>query len=387
ALWFATDAGISRLVPVPDPVPISPPVLITGLRQMGAPLPISALGEKWVRGLELTPNRNQLQFDFVSVDFRPGTVLRYEYKLEGADRTWSAPSSERTVNYASIAPGSYRFLVRAINSDGISSPEPATVTFIVLKPVWRQWWFLVLCGTAAALAIYAVHRLELRSLLAIERIRTVIATDLHDDIGASLSQIALVSEVARLEAARGGGVQESLSRIADISRELIDSMSEIVWATNPQRDRLSDLANRMREFAEDMLVPRNIKFVLQVPAAGEDSKIGPKIRRQLFLIFKECIHNIERHSGCTEAFADLAVQNQDVILQISDNGVGLHTSSNDPHVCGREGLASIQARAASLQGTIEINSEAGKGLALVVRAPLRQGLLTRSRIARLLAGR
>ncbi|MBV9675611.1 MAG: hypothetical protein JO185_04710 [Acidobacteriaceae bacterium] len=387
ALWFATDEGISRLMPAPDSVPLPPPVLITGLRQMGIPLPISALGERRVRGLELAPNRNQLQIDFVGLDFRPGTVLRYQYKLDRADRTWSAPTSERTVNYASIAPGSYRFLVRAINSDGISSPEPAAVMFIVLAPVWRQWWFLALCGTAAALAIYAVHRLRLQQLLAVERIRTGIATDLHDDVGASLSRIALLSEVARMDAARGGGVQESLSRIADISREVIDAMSEIVWATNPQRDRLSDLANRMRAFAEDMLVPRDIKFVLQAPALSEDSKIGPKLRRQLFLIFKECIHNIERHSGCTEALADLRVQKQELTLRISDNGVGLHTSSNDPRVCGGQGLASIQARAASLQGRIEVTSEAGKGLALVIHAPLGPGFLTRSRMARLLAGK
>ena len=162
------------------------------------------------------------------------------------------------------------------------------------------------------------------------------------DIGASLSQIAVLSELARMDGSWSNGVQERLSRIAGMSRELVDSMSEIVWAISPQRDRLSDLSTRMREFAEDVLVPRNVAFRLDGPGSGEDLKLGPDMRRQVFLIFKECIHNIARHSGCTEVSAELKVHKEELILRVRDNGLGIRTLGNGNRMNGGHGLASMQ---------------------------------------------
>jgi len=127
-------------------------------------------------------------------------------------------------------------------------------------------------------------------------------------------------------------------------------MSELVWAINPQRDRLVDLASRMREFAEDLLVPRNIAFRLQALAPGEDLKLGPDVRRQVFLIFKECIHNIARHSGCSESVAELHIQKEELILRVSDNGLGVRAGNGGSRRNGGHGLASMKRRAESLKG-------------------------------------
>jgi hypothetical protein len=135
-------------------------------------------------------NQHQLQIEFFGLGFGSGQVLRYQYELEGADRDWSPPTDQRSVNYANLAPGSYRFLVRAVTADGLVSPSPATISFTILPPVWRRWWFIALAVTALALIVYSLYRYRVAQLIALERVRTRIATDLHDDIGSVLSQDA-----------------------------------------------------------------------------------------------------------------------------------------------------------------------------------------------------
>src|SRR5262249_20434363 len=143
------------------------------------------------RYLDLAPDQNQLQIDFAAISF--SEPLRYQYKLEGGG-DWSAAANTRSVNYASLPPGRYQFLVRAVNAQDLPS-EPASLTFTIAPPLWRRWWAVTGAALVLALAIYGAHRYRVRYLLAIERVRTRIASDLHDDIGANLSQIAILSEI------------------------------------------------------------------------------------------------------------------------------------------------------------------------------------------------
>lgn len=224
---FATHPG-------PEPPSQPPPVYIGGLTVAGVPHAISELGEAEIRELRFAHTQNQVRVDFFSLGFAPGEILRYQFKLEGAGGDWSAPTNERTVFYANMRPGTYRFMVRAVNADGLTSEQPASVTFTILAPVWQRWWFITLAVAATSLLIFAAHRYRVRRLLELERIRTRIATDLHDDIGASLSQIAILSEVARREVrAENTRATRPLMQIAAASAELVDSMSDIVWAINP----------------------------------------------------------------------------------------------------------------------------------------------------------
>jgi signal transduction histidine kinase/ligand-binding sensor domain-containing protein len=378
-LWFVTDEGISRLTPSRDPAPLPPSILITGLRAMGVQYPVSALGETRVEHLQLAPNHNHLQIDFVGLDFRPGTTLRYQYKLENSDRDWSAPTSERTVNYVSVAPGAYHFLVRAITFDGITSPEPAAVAFSVLAPLWRHWWFLTLCAIAASLVIYGVHRSRVQQLLAVESIRMRIATDLHDDIGTSLSHIALLSEVAASEVTRlmlapqDRRLQEPLARIGSVSRELIDSMSDIVWAVSPRKDRLRSLTQRMRELAGEALGARGIEFHLETAGVNQERKLDTEVRRQVFLIFKECVHNILRHSGSTRVACELQIDKSQLVLRLSDNGRGFGAAAGigPGNECqGGHGLQSMARRAKALGGKLEVTGPRDQGVTVLLSVPI-----------------
>jgi signal transduction histidine kinase len=330
-----------------------------------------------VSGLRI-PQR-PVRVDYVGLGFQPGGTLSYQYMLEGADRDWSPPTDQRTVIYAGLSAGTYRFLVRGLGVDGVSSPQPATVDFTILPPVWRTWWFLLACGSLASLLIYALHRYRLAQLLALANVRTSIATDLHDDIGASLSQIAILSEVAQRVAGTNGHSSTPLSEIAGISRELVDSMGDIVWAINPEHDRLSNLVYRMRRFATDLLGSQGIALQFRSSVADHDLRIGANLRRQIYLICKEGIHNVARHSGATSVEVVLDGDGDRLELCVRDNGRGFDPSTaSDGH-----GLVSIRKRAAVLGAQVEWQSAAGQGTTLRLRMrmePARSLTLLRGRM-------
>jgi signal transduction histidine kinase len=309
-----------------------------------------------------------LQIDFVGLSFASGESLRYQYKLEQADRDWSALTDQRTVNYANLAPGRYRFLVRAVNSDGVASSHLATVAFTILRPLWQRWWFLVGLMLGSGLLGYAFYRYRIARLLEIERVRTRIAADLHDDIGSNLSRIALLSEVIRQQMPKDDPqMTERLSLISSVSRESVDAMSDIVWAINPKRDRLRDLIQRMRRFAEDAFQSRSIEFQFHAPGAEQDIKLGVDTRREVFLIFKESINNLVRHSACTEAEIDFQIQGGWLVLKISDNGKGF---TPDSASLGH-GLISMRQRAKKLDGELELRSTNGQGTSVRLRVPVK----------------
>ena len=366
SLWFASNVhGLSRFTPEAEPPESAPEILITGLKVAGVIRQISQLGETDIGRIELGSSQNQLNIDFVGLSFGPGEQLRYQYQLEGSEQSWSQPSDHRSVNYASLAAGRYRFLVRAVNSEGVASIRPATFAFTILPPFWERWWFILLATVLLGLTAYTIHRQRLAQSVALERVRTRIATDLHDDIGANLSLIAMLSDVARTQLERDDvRLREWFSTIATTSRDTVDAMSDIVWAVNPKRDQLRDLTRRMRRFADDILGARNIELSFAAP--DSDLKLGSDLRRSLFLIFKEAVNNIVRHSRCTSVTVHLSVEHGWLVLKVSDNGKGIDSSSSIEGV----GLGSMVQRAQELGGTLNVLSPNGTGTTLTLKLPL-----------------
>ena len=368
ALWFGTLQGLSRILPEPEVTSVAPSTLISGLRIAGEDYAVSPLGQAAVVGPELGANQNDLQITFSSVSVGGAPSLRYQYKLEGADHDWSAPTAQRSITFARLSSGTYRFLVRAVTVDGATSVQPAFVSFTILRPIWQRWWFLSLAGLLVAGAAYEVHRYRVNRLLELERVRTRIATDLHDDIGASLSQIAILSEVVRQKVGRDhAAVTEQLSQITTSSSELMDTMSDIIWAVDPHKDRLTDLTQRMRRFASDVLSSRNIEFEFHPPDPRRDLNLGADVRRQVFLVCKESINNIARHSACSRVYIEFSVQTDRLTLVMRDNGRGFETMrESDGH-----GLSSMGERAKQMGGTLEIISQPGEGTTVTLRMPIR----------------
>jgi ligand-binding sensor domain-containing protein/two-component sensor histidine kinase len=375
-LWFGGKGGLSRLSPQPDPPQSPPPVLITGLRIGGESHQISAIGEREIGPVELGPDKIQIQIDFVALGFSPGEGLRYQYKLEGSSEDWSQLADHRTVNFARLAHGRYRFLVRAINADGVMSEPPASFSFRVLPPIWQRWWFVAMVATLVGLIAYALYRYRVARFLEIERVRTRIASDLHDDIGSNLTKIAILTEVAQQQFGREETDGGPLSSVARISRESLDSMGDIVWAINPKRDSLRELSRRLRGFATDIFTSRNIELSFQAIDRNLELKLGPDTRRNIFLIFKEAVNNAVRHSECSKAEIELKVVGASLVMTVRDDGKGF-----DLTVAGEgNGLVSMRRRAESMQGVLDVSSTLGKGSSVTLTTPIgrRHSLVAKS---------
>jgi signal transduction histidine kinase/ligand-binding sensor domain-containing protein len=405
-LWFATTNGLSVLSPPAQETESAPNILIGNLSIAGEQQSLPQLGSELVDKGELASSQNNLQIDFFGLDFRAGESLRYQYKFDGVDADWSPPSTQRNVTFAKLSPGSYRFLVRAIDSEGQVSAVPASVNFKILPPIWQRWWFVTAMVLATAFVVVAFYRYrtarlrEVNAALAeaklaeenlrlareekiseLEKVRSRIATDLHDDIGASLTQIAVLSEVARAQAGKGnGGPPESLSKISQVSNELIGTMSDIVWAINPAKDRFADLIQRMRRIASDLLSPKGIAVHFQSREQDKKLTVKTNARREVFLIFKESINNIAKHSSAKNVYIDVVITGDILILRINDDGKGFEIgpasfddtfSSDGP---SGNGITNMRKRAMEMGGRFDIDSGIGRGTTAVLTLPLEPGI-------------
>lgn len=356
ALWFGTPDGISRLVPAPAAPGAVPLAVITSVRVNGVPRPVPELGATELPEIVLAPDETRLRIDFAAPSFKPGGPVRFQTRLDGVDAGWSSPTTEPTIRFVGLAPGSYRFSVRAAGGEGEPS-EAASVGIRIPPPVWRRPWFLLGVTAAAILAAFLVHRQGVRRAVALERVRTRLATDLHDDVGSSLARISILSEVGRRSVEESGEASRLFGEIGETSRAVIDALGDAIWSIDPRRDDLQSLGDRLRHFAADLLEGRGIAFRLAVPENASAIELPSESRRHLFLFLKEAVTNAARHSRARSLEVALRVAGRVLALEVKDDGAGFATSASH---AGR-GLANMAARAAALGGKLDIRSEPGSG--------------------------
>ena len=364
-LWFGCNGGLIRLVPVEDPQTKPPTVVIDSLVVNTQRWPVSAVGQTDLGRFTLPAGRAALQVGYIAPGLGSGDV-RYQLMLGGMDSDWGAPSDQRSASYVNIGPGRYRFMVRAMSSDGVVSRNVAGFDFRVLAPVWQRWWFVSMAFALVLAAGSALWRYRLSRLLQIAEMRARIATDLHDDIGANLTRIAVLTEVVRRQRADTPDVTDTrLSAIATVARESMTAMSDIVWAIHPERDRSDELTRRMREYAEELCAAADITLTFIVPA-GKALRLGIEIRRDLYLFFKEAANNVARHSGCANFQVEIRVLAGHLQLVLTDDGVGF-----DPEVArDGNGLANMRRRAARMGGEVTIVSQRGAGTTIRLNLPI-----------------
>ena len=366
-IWVGTSRGVAKLVPEDDPGAAPPRVYLTGVRVAGT--------ERAMSGpLRLESDERTVDFSFSAPSFRAGETMKFQWRLHGASDAWSAPGPARAITLAGLSPGSYRFEVRAIDGNALVS-APASLDFGIRPPVWQRAWFLGLLAISAVGLVSVLYRARVARLVDLERVRTRIATDLHDDIGASLSQIAVLSQYASRQAARGSAeAGHSLDRITELSGAVVDAMSDVVWSINPARDRMSDLVHRMRRFAVDLFSDGDVVLKLDLPDDAADDALDPEARRQVYLVFKEALRNAARHAGAREVEASLRRDGDGLLLAVKDDGGGIAAFA----ASGGAGLDSMRDRATRLGGTLEIRGRAGGGTEVILRIQnVRRGFLAR----------
>jgi signal transduction histidine kinase len=369
SLWFGTPAGPARYLPDVPHAEAPPPVFLSGLRIGGVPVALPALGVRSLAGLELPAGHDEVEVRFTGISFAYGAGLRYQYRLEGSAADWSEPQVERSVLLGNLAPGAYRFLFRAVTPDSVVSPVPASLSFILPRPLWQRWWFLTFAGAAVALLAWALHHAQLSRMLELERVRARIAADLHDDLSSSLSRISILSELGRRRIADPAALEATmLDQIGETARELMETIGDIVWAIDARRDDLESLLARIRRFAGDLLEARGVSVLFAAPAGAAAISLRPEVKRELYLVLKEAIHNAARHAHAREVRIEVAAARGELVAEVRDDGVGFAAASHGAGgaagaagVNHGHGLRNLRARAVKLGAKLSVDSAPGAG--------------------------
>ncbi len=374
--------------------PTPPPVVIERLRvngQMAAaydppgqtegvpgPAPLNLHAAPAV--LRLGPGIRQMVFDFTALDLASPENVAFRYKLEGLHQDWVDAGATRFAPYTRLPPGHYRFRVTACGHDGIWNDAGASLAFTVQPYLWEVAWVRLgggltavgLCGGGLLLAVRRryrrkIERLEHRQVL--ERERTRIAQDLHDDLGAGLVEINFGSELAQDPALGIGEVREHTREIGARAKELVTALDEIVWAVNPKHDTVNSLATYFCQYAQHFLEPAPMRCHLDVAGDLPAAALSAERRHSLFLAFKEALCNAVQHSGATDLRLRIAVLEGALTVAVGDNGRGI-AQTQAPTQCGADGLDNMRQRLQQLGGRCEVITRPGEGTTVTFTVPL-----------------
>ncbi len=356
-IWWGGTNGVHRFYPnVESTNPQAPPVLLMGFKKFNEAAKLdTAVSE--IRTILLHYDENFFSFTFAAMDFTNAGRNQYAYQLAGFDEDWIHAGNKSEASYTNVPPGTYTFRVKGSNDDGVWNEAGASVKIIITPPFWQTWWFQLTMALAVIAFLAALYNYRVAKLLEVERTRLHIARDLHDDVGSSLSSIALTAELLQKELASNGLVNRQLARVYETAQKLSRNLKEIVWAIDPQRDKFDDLLLHMKEAAEELLGQKGITYSLDVPQDDLPHSLKMEFRRNLFLIYKEMLHNVVKHADASQVEIALTRMNGMLQLQVADNGRGF----GEEKIGNGSGLKSMRARAGELNGKLNIDSRPQRG--------------------------
>lgn len=344
--------------------PHLPPVVLTQIQTSNrdTTLTVTPYG---LEQLVLSYRDYAVSFEFAALNYTNPSQNRYAYWLEGFDEAWQEVGTRRFANYTNIPPGDYVFHAKGSNDDGLWNEAGVALPITVTPPFWQRWWFrLLVLGLIIGL-LTAAYRYRVARLIEIERMRLRIASDLHDDIGSNLSSIALLSDMVRDRERLGVRERQQLSKISNSARTMVDALRDIVWSIDPEFDQMEDLIQRMRDTAAALLTDTRHTFRSSENNIGR--ALDVEIRRHVFLMYKEILHNIARHAQATEVAIDLEAENGLFKLAVSDDGIGFVPLASYPGT----GLKHLKERTTAIGGTLQIQSQPGEGTLIQLTIPLR----------------
>jgi signal transduction histidine kinase len=319
---------------------------------------------------------NNLSFNVAALSFIDEGSIQYSYLLQGSGHdAWSPASNNATFNFINLSPGDYVLKVKAEFPELIYPAQTMSYAFSIQPPWWKTWWFragisaLVLSALVMLTRFYYSRQLEVQKNMlekkqAVEKERTRIATDMHDELGAGLSRIKFLSETIGIKKQKQEAVKEDINKIRQYSHEMIDKMGEIVWALNEKNDSLSDLLAYTRVYAMQYLSENDIHCTVNLPAQFPSLFISGELRRNIYLTVKEALHNIVKHAQADQVTIDIDTEKQ-LNFSIHDNGTGFDPSNIRPY---GNGLNNMKKRIASIEGTLHILN--GNGTTVVFSVPL-----------------
>jgi signal transduction histidine kinase len=374
-LWFPTIRGVvsveCRIKTNERPPPIVIEEVIADKKPMQTLLSKVPAARSGIVGsaerktFEIPPGRGELEIHYTALSLQAPDKNRFKYKLEGTDSDWVEAGTRRMAYYNNVSPGTHTFRVLGCNNDGLWNDTGASMGFVFLPHFWQTWSFKVSLSLIGALVLMGLYRIRVSRLREIERLRVQIATDLHDDVGARLTKVAMVTEWMDRETSTTDRAKPHIQNIAGTTREIIQAMDEIVWTINPKNDTLDNLANYIFQYAQEYFQHTNVRCRLDLPARLPDYHITTEERHNLFMVVKEALNNVLKHSRATEVRIRLSVVESRLLIMITDNGRGF-----DPgQVNGSgDGLKNMKQRIQRIGGRFSLESNPGKGTLIKLEA-------------------
>jgi signal transduction histidine kinase len=346
-----------------------------------SPLVVQLRATEFSPNAQRRPAQRDAEFEYFAPRYQKGAAVSYQTRLAGYEANWSAWSGTRRRGFTNLPPGRYEFMVRAHDTDGVES-APTSISFTILPPWWKTWWFVGLAslsgigGVAGVTRWFANRALKRRVALleaqsAVERERLRLARDLHDEVGSGLGRVILFAGEARRNKADPARLETSLDRVRDAAQALVSHAREIVWAVSPQHDALASVIERLGDYTDETLRAAGIACAVQSPSPDKIPPVtlGSEARHSLFLAVKEAVHNCVKYSEAKSAELTLAITGADFVITLRDHGRGF--APGERRGSGH-GTKNIIARAEALGGDGEITSEPGKGTVVRLRVPLQQ---------------
>lgn len=369
-LAFGGMNGINYFDP-DDIHPLQPPEVVltdfrlfnktVGLNKAGSPLQndISFTGK-----ISVQYSQNVITFQFAAMDYRNTGNARYRYRMDGFDKDWIYSGTLHEATYTNLDPGTYIFRVESSFSEDAWSSRPAFVEIRVIPPWWGTWWFFGGIGFAATCMLYVFYRYRVNQLLKLERVRNRIARDLHDEVGSSISTIAIYSKVIQEQlGSSSANSAPLLGKIIENVQEIMEAMNDIVWNINTKNDAFDRIVSRMREHAYQLFEVKGYQLHFYFDENLSRIKLGMEKRRDFYLIYKEALNNIAKYAEGKNVWISLLTHNSGLRLTIRDDGkgfdlAGIRKNSN--------GLINMQHRTRTLKGKISIVSSPGRGTEIIL---------------------
>lgn len=320
-----------------------------------------------------------IALDIWLTDFAFPERAKFTRKLDGADETAFTELGLRTINYAALGSGFYSLLISAEIPGCESTGQMKLLTIKIVPPFWMSGWFITVSSLGVILIITLVlfiimrmnYQRKLRKLKmqqALDKVRARISRDIHDDIGAGLTRIALSGELMAQKSSGDIPQQQKLKVIAGTARELSQSMKEVVWSVNPHYDSLDHMSAYFRSYVAGVAENADLRFKYIAEENIPAQEVNPETRRNLLLILKETVANAVKYSSCTELKLEIRWANEKFTMKISDNGSGFDPEANDK--VNSNGLRNIRQRAEASGGTVKFHSESGQGTSVEVTCPV-----------------
>jgi signal transduction histidine kinase/ligand-binding sensor domain-containing protein len=359
-VWTDSYPGLAALnnQPARDSLPYK--VYITGLSINN----VTATDFSTTSLIKLKHTQNNISIRFSANSYINEEAILYSYQLQkNGSALWTEPSAEHLVNFSALGPGTYTFRVKAVNLNGQWSSNEATYDFEILLPYWKRWWFIALVLAVITGILFSLYRYRISQLTKMQAMRNNISSNLHDDIGASLTNILILNEMTKKNIDDKEKATTHISRAGEDIKRISESLSDIVWNISPRYDDLNNLFIRMKRYAAEMLEGKNIEAEISFPEAELKYSMPMDQRRDFYLLFKEVINNMAKHSGANKAQVSIEINNKSLLLIVKDNGKGFTPAKSKTG----NGLGSIKQRADKWNALLDINSEPGKGTVISLR--------------------